>query len=59
MKEAYRLQKFSLEQHLVNSDKQLSVFFIFIGKEIPAFDQLFMTMEKVIRKLTELTIDKD
>jgi ribonuclease P protein component len=59
MKEAYRLQKFPLKQHLVNSNKQLSVFFIFIGNEIPAFDQLFPAMEKVIRKLTELTSDKN
>lgn len=59
MKEAYRLQKFTLEQHLFHSGKQLSIFLLFIGNEIPPFDQLFTAMEKVIRKLTELTGVKD
>ena len=58
MKEAYRLQKFPLEEQLTKSGKQLSVFFLFTGNELPDFDQMQLTMGKAIRKLTELTHGK-
>ena len=58
MKEAYRLQKFPLEEQLTKSGKQLSVFFLFTGNELPDFDQMKLTMEKAIRKLIELTRGK-
>ena len=52
MRESYRLNKFQLYENL--SGKQMAVFFIFIGKEIPEYEQLNRAMKKGINKLIEL-----
>jgi len=49
MRESYRLNKFQLYNSL--TDKQIAVFFIFIGKEIPKYEQVNIAMEKGIKKL--------
>jgi len=49
MRESYRLNKFQLYNSL--TDKQIAVFFIFIGKEIPEYEQVNVAMEKGIKKL--------
>jgi ribonuclease P protein component len=49
MRETYRLNKHQL--YNVLGDKQVAVFFIFIGKEIPEYEQVNIAMEKGIKKL--------
>ncbi len=49
MRETYRLNKHQLYNVLGN--KQVAVFFIFIGKEIPEYKQVNVAMEKGIKKL--------
>lgn len=49
MREAFRLNKHSL--YSVLGEKQMAVFFIFIGKEISEFDQIEAAMKKALKKL--------
>lgn len=49
MRETYRLNKHNLYDAL--GDKQVAIFFIFIGKEIPEYTQVNIAMEKGIKKL--------
>lgn len=49
MRETYRLNKHKLYNVLDN--KQVAVFFIFIGKEIPEYKQVNSAMEKGVKKL--------
>lgn len=58
MREAYRLQKNSLADKLKNNDKHLIAFFIFNGKEIPEYKDVFEKMNKVLQKL-EKVIDEN
>ena len=49
MRETYRLNKHQLYNIL--GEKQVAVFFIFIGKEIPEYTQVNCAMEKGVKKL--------
>jgi len=49
MREAYRLNKNEL--YLQMGDKQMAVFFIFVGKTIPEYALIESTMKKSIKKL--------
>ena len=49
IREAYRLNKSQLYREL--GDKQLAIFFIFIGKDIPEYTQVETAMKKGIAKL--------
>lgn len=51
-KEAYRLQKISLQQLLKEKQKGLSLFFIYTEKEIKEYQQIYLQVEKVIKKLS-------
>ena len=51
MREAYRLQKPVLANCLEQQERRLSVFFIFIGKEKPAFESLVVVFQKIIQRL--------
>jgi ribonuclease P protein component len=51
MKEAYRLNKIPLWE--VINDKQLAVFFIFIGKKLPDFKQLDTAMKRGIERVSK------
>lgn len=54
LREAYRLQKPPLKQLLENNDKQLAVFFIYVGKELPNFEEVNKKMGSIIKRLTEI-----
>ena len=41
MREAYRLQKNSLKELLVKNNKSIAVFFIYTGKDIPNYKDVF------------------
>jgi ribonuclease P protein component len=44
VREAYRLQKGELLEHLVLSGKKMILFFIYTGKELPALEDMQMKM---------------
>jgi len=50
-RESYRLQKNSLKEKLVEKRKSLEVFFIYTGKTIPEYDQVFPLVGSIIQKL--------
>ncbi|PVD49522.1 ribonuclease P protein component [Terrimonas sp.] len=56
-REAYRLQKNTLQQLLINKQKHLNVFFVFVGKESPSFvqihEKLSLILERLIQKMDE------
>lgn len=50
-REAWRLQKQELLQALEEQNKQLDVFFIYTGKELPAYAEVFAATTGIIQKL--------
>jgi ribonuclease P protein component len=54
VKEAYRLQKIILHEKVKEKKGQLNVFFIYTGKEIPEFSQIFDTTKKILDKLCNI-----
>lgn len=59
LREVYRTQKQALYTRVTTDQKQLNVFFLYIGKELPVFVDLQIamekTLEKLIRKISEPT----
>jgi ribonuclease P protein component len=57
-REAYRLQKNALQQKLLEREKQLNVFFIYTGKEIPDY---LLVKEKTMQILNRIIkiVDED
>ena len=56
-REAWRLQKNELKEKLKASNKQLNVFFIYIGKALPDFptvkDKVAVALKKLADKIDE------
>jgi ribonuclease P protein component len=56
-REAYRLQKAGLQQKLAGTGRQLILFFIYTGREIPVFllvkEQIQVILNKLIRIIDE------
>lgn len=55
MREAYRLQKNSLNETLLQNGQRMSVFFLYLGKELPAYELLFVKMESALNRLIKLS----
>lgn len=59
LREVYRTQKQALYTRVTTDQKQLNVFFLYIGKKLPVFADLQIamekTLEKLIRKISEPT----
>ena len=57
-REAYRLQKNNLKAELINRNKKLAVFFIYIDKDLPAFevikDRIQVSLQKLITIIHEM-----
>lgn len=53
LRESYRLQKNSLYDYLKEHNKSMSVFFLYVGKELPAYDLVFEKMGSAIKRLTK------
>ncbi len=51
MRESYRLQKNKLEVQLKESGKQLSVFILYVGKEMPAYELVFEKTGIILKRL--------
>lgn len=54
MRESYRLQKQLLTDTLSAVNKQLSVFFIFTGNEVPDYKLVFEKMTAVIKRFQKI-----
>ncbi|HQW84787.1 MAG TPA: ribonuclease P protein component [Ferruginibacter sp.] len=54
MREAYRLQKNELQHQLVSSNKKLSIFFIYLGSELPNYDLIFEKTGIVLKRLLKI-----
>jgi ribonuclease P protein component len=58
-REAYRLQKRILDEKTKEKGKSLSVFFIYIGKELPAYPALFEKMHVILKRLINIADEDD
>ena len=54
VRDAYRLQKISLQQKLKDKKYQLSVFLIYTNKEIPEYREVFEQIKKLLLKLDHI-----
>lgn len=55
IREAYRLQKNELQTRLTAQEKQLIVFFIYIGNELPDYQLIFDKTASVLKRLLKNT----
>ena len=53
IREAYRLQKNGLENHLVGGNQQIALFLIYTGKERPSYQQISDCCGVIIKKLVK------
>jgi len=53
-KEAYRLQKISLQKKLKDRNTQLNVFFIYTGKELPTYKEVFSKVNLILNRLDKM-----
>ncbi len=53
-REAYRLQKKQLQEATMQKKLQLSIFFIYTGKELPAFNIVREKVNVILNKLTKI-----
>ena len=51
IREAWRLQKNSLHNHLQEQNKQLSVFILYMGKDLPGYELVFEKTGTIINRL--------
>ena len=51
MREAWRLQKNKLQDHLEGHNEELSVFILYVGKEIPEYEVVFEKLGTIINRL--------
>ena len=55
MREAYRLQKNTLNENLKKHQKQLAVFFIYVGNELPEYQVVFDKTGAALMRLIKIT----
>ena len=55
MREAYRLQKNDLQNQLKQQQKQLAVFIIYVGNELPEYDFIFDKTIHLLNRLIKIT----
>ncbi len=58
MREAYRLQKNELQQSPVLDHLNLTLFFIYVGKELPEYKQVLEKTEIVLKRMIKLVNDR-
>ena len=54
IKEAYRLQKNDLQFQLSAVNKGMNLFFIYTGKDVPAYDLIFEKTATVLKRIIKL-----
>jgi ribonuclease P protein component len=57
IRDGWRLQKQMLEQILLEQNKQLAVFFIYVGNELPPYNLIYEKMSAAINRLIKKTIE--
>lgn len=57
IREAYRLQKASLQEQLENQKLQLNIFFIYTVKELPVYKEVYDSTGKVLAKLSAMAAE--
>ena len=55
MREAYRLKKAGLQHALLQQQKQLAVFIIYVGNELPDYAFIFEKTDLVLKRLIKIT----
>lgn len=55
VREAYRLQKNDLQEYLKQEQKQLAVFIIYVGNELPEYDLIFEKTTQVLNRLIKIS----
>ena len=55
MRESYRLQKHALYNYLGENDNRLSVFFLYVGKELPEYGTVFEKFGVILKRLIKIT----
>ena len=55
MREAYRLQKSVLQDHLQKKQFRLSVFILYVGKDLPEYDIVFEKFGLLLKRLIKFT----
>ena len=55
MRESYRLQKNELQHQLRQRQKQMAVFIIYVGNELPDYALIFDKMDHVLMRLIKIT----
>ena len=55
IKEAWRLQKNELKDQLTQQNRGLNVFFIYTGKELPAYSEVYQSIKKIATKLLDIS----
>ena len=55
MREAYRLQKNDLQNLLKQQQKQLAIFIIYVGNEMPEYDLIFEKTLHVLNRLIKIS----
>ena len=58
LREAYRLQKHILQEHLKQHQNSLTVFFLYQGKELPQYEDIFEKIGTTIKRLIKLSNEK-
>ena len=58
MREAYRLQKLPLQNALKDTDQSVIIFFIYVGKELPVFAEVYEKMGIILGRLSDTIIKK-
>lgn len=53
LREAYRLQKISLQHAVEEQSTSLALFFIYTGKELPVFSDVYKKMGIILQKLED------
>jgi ribonuclease P protein component len=53
-REAYRLQKNSLQEKTIAKNIQLNIFFIFTGKELPSYGEVYKKIGVTLTRLNKL-----
>lgn len=51
LREAWRLQKAPLESCIRSGEKQLALFILFTGKQLPEYTEIMAAMAKAVEKL--------
>ncbi len=57
-REAYRLQKNDLKEHLKKKGIQLSVFYVYTAKELPVFEECKEKLSLILNKLQAIVNEK-